>query len=242
MAERRMFARSITGSARFLRMPPASRLLYYDLGMAADDDGCAEAFAVMRMTGATEDSLNVLVTKGFVRILNEDLVAYITDWQTNNQIRKDRYREGRYKGLIDCGCDGKPLPDNQVTTGWQPDVNQMGDGLATQVRLGKDRLGKGMEADKPPTPTRFSPPSVQDVADYCREKDCAVDAQRFVDYYSSVGWKRGKTPIKDWKAAVRSWERKDRQHSAAPEPKDCGYVLAPLEDPFEAAMRGRDNV
>lgn len=162
-----------------LRMPPASRLLYYDLGMAADDDGCAEAFAVMRMTGATEDSLNVLVTKGFVRILNEDLVAYITDWQTNNQIRKDRYREGRYKGLIDCACDGKPQPDNQVTTGWQPDGNQMGDGLATEVRLGKDRLGKGIEADKPPARTRFSPPSVQDVADYCREKDCAVDAQRF---------------------------------------------------------------
>ena len=57
MAERRMFARSIIGSARFLRMPPTSRLLYYDLGMQADDDGVVEAFAVMRTTGATEDTL-----------------------------------------------------------------------------------------------------------------------------------------------------------------------------------------
>ena len=98
------------------------------------------------------------------------------------------------------------------------------------------------KADKPPTRTRFSPPSVQDVADYCREKGYAVDAEHFVDYYSSVGWKRGKTPVRDWKATVRTWARKDSQQSAAPEPKDCGYVLAPLEDPYETAMRGRDNV
>ena len=95
MAERRMFARAVTSGARFLRMPVTSRLLYYDLGMAADDDGCVEAFAVMRMTGATEDDLKVLVSKGFVRVVNEDLVVYITDWQANNQIRKDRYHEGR---------------------------------------------------------------------------------------------------------------------------------------------------
>lgn len=140
MAERRMFARAVTGGARFLRMPVTSRLLYYDLGMAADDDGCVEAYAVMRMTGATEDDLKVLVSKGFVRVLNEDLVVYITDWQANNQIRKDRYHEGRYKGLIDCEVGS--LPDNQVTTEWQPRVNQAGDDLATEVRLGKVSIGK----------------------------------------------------------------------------------------------------
>ena len=59
MAERRMFAKSITGSARFLRMPVSSRLLYYDLGMAADDDGIVEAFSILRLSGATEDDLRV---------------------------------------------------------------------------------------------------------------------------------------------------------------------------------------
>lgn len=66
MAERRMFAKSIINSGRFLRMPPTSRLLYYDLGMAADDDGIVEAFAILRSTGATEDDLRVLAAKGFV--------------------------------------------------------------------------------------------------------------------------------------------------------------------------------
>ena len=55
MAERRMFAKSVVGSGRFLQMPPTSRLLYYDLGMAADDDGIVEAFTVIRTTGAAED-------------------------------------------------------------------------------------------------------------------------------------------------------------------------------------------
>lgn len=68
MAERRMFAKSVIGSARFLRMPPTSRLLYYDLGMQADDDGVVEAFSVMRTTGATEDDLKVLASKGFVTV------------------------------------------------------------------------------------------------------------------------------------------------------------------------------
>ena len=250
MAERRMFARAVTGGARFLRMPVTSRLLYYDLGMAADDDGCVEAFAVMRMTGATEDDLKVLVSKGFVRVLNEDLVVYITDWQANNQIRKDRYHEGRYKGLIDCEVGS--LPDNQVTTEWQPRVNQAGDDLATEVRLGKVSIGKASigeastgevragepaQSAKPPAHTRFSPPSVQEIEDYCREKGFLLDAERFVDYYASIGWRVGKNPMKDWRAAVRTWVKKD---TPKPEPENCGYVLAPAEDPFEVAMRKRE--
>lgn len=100
MAERRMFAKAVIGSARFLRMPPTTRLLYYDLGMAADDDGVVEAFSVMRTTGANEDDLRVLATKGFVRVLNEELVTYITDWSRNNLIRQDRYHPSIYKELL----------------------------------------------------------------------------------------------------------------------------------------------
>ena len=100
MAERRMFAKAVIGSGRFLRMPPTSRLLYYDLGMAADDDGVVEAFSVMRTTGATEDDLRVLASKGFVQVLNEELVTYITDWARNNYIQKDRYHPSVYAELL----------------------------------------------------------------------------------------------------------------------------------------------
>lgn len=136
MAERRMFAKSVIGSARFLRMPPTSRLLYYDLGMTADDDGIVEAFTVIRTTGATEDDLRVLAAKGFVTVLNDDLVSYIRDWGTNNQIRKDRYHPSLYAELlvkIGSGAaeetDGLPL----------------GNQMETEVRLGKVSLGKARE-------------------------------------------------------------------------------------------------
>lgn len=154
MAERRMFAKTIIGSARFLKMPATSRLLYYDLGMDADDDGCVEAFSVMRKTGANDDDLRVLVSKGFVRILNEDLVSHILDWNVNNQIRKDRYHESAYKGLISESCDVVLLDGNQMATNGLPNGNQM----ATEVSLGKSSIGKGSiegrEADTPPAPTR----------------------------------------------------------------------------------------
>lgn len=210
MAERRMFAKSVIGSARFLRMPPSSRLLYYDLGMAADDDGVVEAFSVMRTTGAVEDDLKVLVSKGFITVLNEDLVAYVVDWSKNNQIRKDRYQPSIYQNLlVQIGAV------DQLATDGRPDGNQR----STQYRLGKDRLGKvsleeGETADKPPRASRFTPPSVEEVRVYCAERKNNVDPERFVDFYASKGWLVGKSKMKDWRAAVRSWERSDSQQKA----------------------------
>lgn len=220
MAERRMFAKSVIGSARFLRMPATSRLLYYDLGMEADDDGCVEAFGVMRKTGATEDDLRVLASKGFVRVLNEDFVSYILDWHTNNQIRKDRYHESVYKSLIDCECT--VVLGNGSTNG-QPTVNQM----TTEVRLGKDSIGKVSTesvADKPPTRHRFVPPTVDEVRAYCTEKGYPIDPQRFVDYYTSNGWMVGRNKMKDWRAAVRTWSRKEQPTNGTTESKPLWTV------------------
>lgn len=59
--------------------------------------------------------------------------------------------------------------------------------------------------------TRFSPPTPEDIREYCREKKITVDADRFIDYYSAQGWKLSNgNPMKDWKAAVRNWSREKR--------------------------------
>ena len=92
----------------------------------------------------------------------------------------------------------------------------------------------GAQSAKPPAHTRFSPPSVQEIEDYCTEKGFLLDAERFVDYYASIGWRVGKNPMKDCRAAVRTWVKKD---TPKPEPENCGYVLAPAEDPWITAMR-----
>ena len=54
---------------------------------------------------------------------------------------------------------------------------------------------------------RFTPPTLEEVTAYCIERNNSVDAQHFIDYYTSNGWLVGKNKMKDWKAAVRTWER-----------------------------------
>ena len=55
---------------------------------------------------------------------------------------------------------------------------------------------------------RFLVPSVDEVSEYCKSRDNNVDPQAFVDFYTSKGWRVGNQPMKDWKAAVRTWEKK----------------------------------
>ena len=81
-------------------MPPSTQNLYFHLGLEADDDGIVEAFSVIRNCGATEDDLKILVAKGFCRVLNDDLVTYITDWREHNHLRASRKIDSIYKNLL----------------------------------------------------------------------------------------------------------------------------------------------
>lgn len=54
---------------------------------------------------------------------------------------------------------------------------------------------------------RFVKPKVEEVRAYCKERNNNVDAEKFISHYDSNGWKVGKSPMKDWKSAVRTWER-----------------------------------
>lgn len=62
---------------------------------------------------------------------------------------------------------------------------------------------------KPEKKTRFIPPSVEDVKAYCQVRQNGIDAEAFVDFYASKGWKVGSQPMRDWKAAVRTWEKRE---------------------------------
>lgn len=60
------------------------------------------------------------------------------------------------------------------------------------------------------TAKRFTPPSYDEVKAYCDERGNSIDPQRFIDYYQANGWKVGKASMKDWKAAVRNWESREK--------------------------------
>lgn len=91
-------------------------------------------------------------------------------------------------------------------------------------RKGKERKVKDMDTERDTEKeqkrkgesSRFVPPTLDDVTAYCTERGNGIDPQRFIDYYQSNGWKVGKNPMKDWKAAVRNWETRD----AAPKKAD----------------------
>lgn len=188
MAQRRMFNKSITNSSKFLKMPMSSRLLYYDLGMNADDDGFVEHFMVLRMTGATMQDLGVLELNGLIKVFDEN-VLWIKDWKENNYIQKDRYQPSKYLQMynLDTIC-------------------------IQNVDTGKDSIGKiSIDNIKENTKEKFKKPTLEEVESYCKERNNNVDPERFIDFYESKGWVVGKTPMKDWKACVRTWENKTKE-------------------------------
>ena len=217
MAERRMFAKTIIDSDAFLDMPDTAQLLYFHLSMRADDDGFInKPKSIMRMIGSKDDDMKLLFAKKFLIPFDSGVVV-IKHWKIHNYIRKDAYTETKYKeekaslemdennAYRLCGTAPLQLCDEPVTS------------PSTQVRLGKDRLGEvsvgkeSIEEEASPSTRskRFTPPTVDEVRAYCLERGNCVNPQRFVDYYSSNGWMVGKNKMKDWQAAVRTWEQKE---------------------------------
>lgn len=81
---------------------------------------------------------------------------------------------------------------------------------------------------------RFSPPDILEVSKYCLERKNSVDSNRWHNFYSAKDWMIGKNKMKDWKAAVRTWEEKKEEVKQWPKhPKSCpecfgnGYIIAP---------------
>lgn len=105
---------------------------------------------------------------------------------------------------------GKEKPP---VTGPDPPVPTVREGDGEEEREGEreaEEEGEGIQAVKPPACRRFIPPSAEEVKQYCREQGYSVDAERFVDHYESNGWMVGRNKMKNWKASVRNWSRKEK--------------------------------
>lgn len=237
MAEKRMFAKTIIDSDAFLDMPLSTQALYFHLSMRADDDGFINnPKKIQRIVGASDDDLKLLIAKSFI-IAFESGVMVIKHWRMHNYIQKDRYKPTVYRE--EASLIG--IKENKAYTLLETECIQNVYSVETQSRLDKSRLvleennnicASKTDAHIPePEPTeeiidpapepsqqetkkkRFKPPTHEEVQAYCKERNNNVDAYRFIDYYSSNGWKVGRNPMKDWKAAVRTWERSSSGYS-----------------------------
>lgn len=154
MAQRRMFSKEVTTSDLFVDMPSSSQLLYFHLGMEADDEGfIGNAKMLSRAYGSNNDDLKLLEAKGFI-IAFPSGVTVVKDWNLNNKIRKDRQKPTIYteeKTLLSLDSKGSYLLGNQTSTIPQPNDNQMSaQDRIGEVRLGKDSIGKdSIDASQP---------------------------------------------------------------------------------------------
>jgi len=143
-----MFSLKIVDSDLFLDMPLSSQCLYFHLSMRADDDGFVNnPKKIIKIIGANEDDLKILIAKGFVIVFEQGIIV-ITHWKINNFIRKDRYKPTLYENEVqslsqtkngmyikEVGCH---LVDQRLTSG-QPSIDK---GRLDKVSIDKDRLDK----------------------------------------------------------------------------------------------------
>lgn len=136
-----MFAKTIIDSDAFLDMPISARLLYYDLAMRADDDGFINSpKKIMKFVGATNDDMNILIMRKFI-IPFDNGVVVIKHWRIHNYIRKDTYNETAYK-------EEKAMLELDENKAYRITSQLSVDDSLTQVRLGKDSIGKDNRLSK----------------------------------------------------------------------------------------------
>lgn len=208
MAEKRMYTKKITDSDAFIELSSAAQALYFHLNQGADDDGFNNQIQLaMLKAHASIDDLKVLLMKNFI-IRFESGVIVIKHWRMHNTLRKDRYTPTNFQEEL----ASLQLKDNGAyTLGCQTVAKRLPQGREEKVSIDKNSLEEVSSAEESAdTPKRFKKPTLEEVAAYCRERKNNVNPQRFIDFYTSKGWKVGKEPMKDWKACIRTWEQDEK--------------------------------
>ncbi|MGN0630963.1 MAG: phage replisome organizer N-terminal domain-containing protein [Ruminococcus sp.] len=185
-------------------------------------DGVEEDFCSELALDLDEDEDNVKIALGFLMrngklvqesdkefFMPEACEAIGSESASAERMRKMREK----KALIDSGGETKALPDmSQCDKAVQTCYTD----IEIEKNIDKEiKLDTEMEPpDKPASSNsqkqkRFIKPTLEEIKDYCLSRQNSVDAERFYDYYESNGWRVGKCPMKDWKAAVRTWERNE---------------------------------
>lgn len=173
-------------------------------------------------------ALRTFETYGMVEIV--DSVVTIPNWEKHQSLdkletakEKNRQRVAAYRERQKLLASGGNDYSNVTVTNCNDADKDI-----------EEEIDKDIEEDKKKhkvkktTASRFQPPTLDEVQAYCLERGNNVDAERFIDYYTSNGWKVGKNSMKDWKAAVRTWERSGNTNSAPSTRQTGGNVFLEL--------------
>ena len=168
-------------------------------------EGIEETFEKEMALKLEEDEENVVVTINYLKIqglLEErDGDGFLPEAASSigSETKSNVYKKAR-KALV-----------GNIPTQIQPPSNQIPTDIEIEEDIDKEKeIEVSADESAAHTAKRFRKPTFEEVAAYCKERNNNVDPQRFIDFYESKGWKVGKTPMKDWKACIRTWEKDDK--------------------------------
>lgn len=188
-----MISKTVTQRQRFLQMPLEAQALYFHLVQSTDDDGVVEAFPIVRMIGASDDSLKLLQAKGFIEPLNDEMVYFVVDFHEQNSIRSDRKVNSIY---IDLLKDVKPeielvKPRQRVDRTKQcdkvgrPKDNQRSD--IGQQNISKDKVSKDKSVEDSRSQEVYP---TAEISNYYQKRIGIIDGQQYqilTDYLTLDG-------------------------------------------------------
>ena len=136
-------------------------------------------------------------------------------------------------GMVGCVTQAaldkrKQREKKQIGDGQSPDNVQ--DNVQQELRVKSLELrDNSLDTEKETKHKRFTPPTVSEVSDYCKERGSNIDPEQFVDFYAAKGWKVGNQPMKDWRAAVRTWEKREERSPQKPRRKSFAEIAAEMD-------------
>lgn len=166
--------------------------LALDLDEEADDIKVTLSYLISCELVETSDNVNFFIPYAIENTGSETASA-------------QRVREYRDKQKV-LQCNNNVITMKQNCNGEKEIDIEIEKDIEIDIEKSKEKV----VIEKENNNNRFSKPSVDEINAYCSERVNGIDGQRFYDYYETKGWKIGKNPMKDWKAAVRTWERKSR--------------------------------
>lgn len=162
---------------------------------------------------------------GMIEVVNNAFT--IPNWEKHQNLdQMERLKEQNRLRVARHREKQKLLASNE-----ECNVTVMGSNDTDKIRLDEDKIREEKEEEKPKR-KRFVPPTLEEVKAYCLERKNKVDAERFIDYYTANGWLVGKNKMKDWKAAVRTWEKRDFD-SPKQKNKNDGWCMNKNQDSLD---------
>ena len=157
-----------------------------------------------------EDRLIRIATASIFKSISRDNDKFEEKCERNRRNVMQRWKKLENNGNTTANGDIRSNTTNTENENGKENENEKENTPTTKVvgDIDKEKASKEVKK-KAATPTRFVKPTVEQVESYCKERGNFVNAQSFVDFYESKGWVVGKSPMKDWKAAVRTWEQKN---------------------------------